>query len=118
MHSFKRFALLAALLVALPAAAANIQVDVPAGTTQCGFYLDSSTVPSLVPAQQVAGSTTGTICKYNVQLVTPGPHVVVADSRKTDPIWGTVISPKSAPPFPFEKPGATGIPPTNFLLVP
>lgn len=119
MNSFKRFIVFAVfLLAALPAAAANVQYDVPAGTAQCGFYLDTATTASVVPSTQLAGSATGTVCNFNVNSVSVGTHNVVADARRVDPIWGTSVSPKSSPPFSFDKPGPTGSPPSSPRLVP
>ena len=91
--------------------AATIEADAPPGATQCGFYLDTSTAPTLV-------TVTAGKCRFNVSSVSVGTHSVTADARVPDPIWGTAISPKSSPPFTFTKPGPVGSAPSNFVLVP
>ena len=107
--------ILFAALLSFPAFAAKVVVDVPAGVTHCGFYLDASAVPSVV-----AANTSALTCTYDVQSVTVGAHIVNADTRRADPIWGTLISAKSTVNYPFTKPAgnATASEATNFRLVP
>lgn len=107
----KAFLVVLFLVFSSFAFAANIEADAPAGATQCGFYLDTATTPTLV-------TVTAGKCRLNVSAVTVGTHSVTADARVPDPIWGTAISPKASPAFTFTKPGPVGSPPTNFVLVP
>lgn len=104
-----------ALLFSGIAFATSVQADAPPGATQCGFYLDAATTPTVV-------SVSGGTCKLLLSSVLPsGDHTVTADARyPASPPWSTVvqISPKSAP-FPFTKPAVSGgNPPTNFAVVP
>ena len=106
----RKIVILSFALVALPVLAAQVEADAPVGATQCGFYLDAVVSPTVV-------SVTAGKCRYNVASVAVGAHTVSAEARYPDPIWGTTISPKSAP-FSFTKPGPNGASPSNFTLVP
>lgn len=99
---------------AIPAYAAQIQADAPPGATQCGFYLDGATTPTVVSV--ISGKCT---MPLSTSLAI-GPHQVVGDSRETVPVWGTLPpGPKSAPPYDFTKPGASTLPPpTNWKVIP
>lgn len=106
---------LALFLVVGIAFATSVQADAPAGATQCGFYLDGATTPTVVSV------SAGTCKLLLATTLAPGDHNVTADARvPAQPPWSTTvqISPKSAP-FNFTKPATTGgASPSNFILVP
>lgn len=111
----KRLAVFACLLMAAsPVMAAKIVADVGPGTTHCGWYLDTSTTPTVIVVD--AGGAT---CTLTLSTTLPsGPHTAAADARSVDPIWGTVASVKSAP-FAFTKPAVSGAnAPASLRLVP
>lgn len=106
------FVFVAALFVC-PAYATQVQADVAAGTTQCGWYLDGATTPSIVTIVPPA-----TTCRFPLAAgLTAGTHTIAADARMPDPLWGTLTSPKSAT-FSFTKPAGGGTAPSNLVLVP
>lgn len=111
----KRIIAAALFLVAELAFATSIQADAPPGATQCGFYLDGATTPTVV-------SVTAGTCKLLLSsMLAAGEHSVTADARvPAQPPWSTTIqiSPKSAP-FTFIKPASVGgASPSNFTLLP
>lgn len=112
----KRFIVgLALFCIAGVVLATSVQADAPPGATQCGFYLNAATTPTVV-------SVSGGTCKLLLSASLPaGDHTVTADARyPAAPPWSTVVqvSPKSAP-FLFTKPATSGgSPPSNFTIVP
>jgi hypothetical protein len=86
-------------------------VDVEPGVTHCGFFLDGSL------AAVAVNPVVGTTCSYDLAGVAPGEHTIQADARSVDPVWGPIVSAKSAP-FAFTKPASGGAPPSGPRIVP
>lgn len=114
MHTFRGLVLaLLMAVVGLAHAGPFAEATVTAGVTGCGWYLDTQTVPTIV-----AVTPPGTVCRYNLGGVSNGPHVIAADARSVDPMWGPLQSTKSVP-LNFARPATSGVsPPSGLVLVP
>jgi hypothetical protein len=88
-------------------------VDVVPGTTHCGFFLDGALAASAVNPVDAGGMT----CRFDLSGVAPGDHTIQADARSVDPVWGPIVSAKSAP-YQFTKPASGGAPPSGPRIVP
>jgi hypothetical protein len=82
--------------------------------THCGILLDSG---AKVDVPVTTTNATSAVCKYDISLVTVGPHTIKATFVNIDPIWGRSESVTSAP-LDFVRPdNAITNPPTNLGIV-
>lgn len=123
VFKFKKLALALGLCMAVGLAQAQAVVlitdPVPAGTVQCGFYIDapSATVPTgklpvvtlnAAQAAQYSMPVGSVVCLLDINAITVGAHTAQVTGFSADPIWGE--SAKSAPALNFTRPVATSAP--------